>query len=58
MDGNIRESSRMRIYEEAFQRNTDVFKIISTSERILQDSKTYVEQVIKSHFGDYMVVSL
>ena len=50
----ILENSRIRIHEQAFHRITDTFKIILTSERILQDSKMYVEQVLKSHFGSYI----
>ena len=53
----ILENSRIRIHEQAFHRSTDTFKMISTSERILQDSKRYVEQVLKSHFGSYIGVS-
>ena len=53
----ILEHSRIRIHEQAFHRTADTFKMISTSERILQDSKMYVEQVLKSHFGSYIGVS-
>ena len=54
----ILDRSRIRIYEKAFHRNTDAFKMILTSERILKDSKMYVEQVIKSRFRNYTAISL
>ena len=53
----ILENSRIRIHEQAFHRTTDTFKMISTSERILEDSKRYVEKFLKSHFGSYIGIS-
>ena len=53
----ILEKSRIRIHEQAFHRTTNTFKMISTSNRILQDSKMYVEQILKSHFGSYIAIS-
>lgn len=53
----ILQNTRIRIYEEEFHRTPDTFKMISMSSRILKDSKTYVEQVLKSHFGNYIGIS-
>ena len=53
----ILRNSRIRIYEEKFHRNTDTFKMILTSSRILQDSMKYVEQILKSQFGSYIGIS-
>jgi len=53
----ISKYTKIKIYEQDFQITTDTFKMLVTSNRIMKDSKKYAEQVLKSHFDNYIAVS-
>ena len=53
----IMRSLRVKIIERKFARNIETFKMVQSSKRIVEDSKKYVNNVLKSDFGKYVSIS-
>ena len=53
----ITKTTRTKIIEEEYHRNSEAFSMLQTSQRIIADSKKYVKSYLNSHFGDYVAVS-
>ena len=48
---------RIKIIEKQYARNQDVMKMLQTSQRVVDDSKKYVRNVLKSDFGKFIAIS-
>ena len=48
---------RIKIIEKQYARNQDVTKMLQNSQRVVDDSKKYVRNVIKSDFGKFVAIS-
>ena len=53
----VYETLRIKIIEKEFHRNSEAFDMLRTSRRIIDDSKKYVNEILKSSFGNYIGVS-
>jgi len=53
----ISKTLRIKIIEEEYHRNLEVFNMLQTSQRIIDDSKKYAERILKSNFGEYLAIS-
>ncbi|XP_065899141.1 uncharacterized protein [Dysidea avara] len=53
----IYEMIRIKIIEQEFHRNSEAFDMLRTSRRIIDDSKKYVKNILKSSFGSYIGIS-
>jgi len=53
----IFEVQRIKIIEKEYHRNSEVFDMLRTSHRIIDDSKRYVRNILKSSFGNYIGIS-
>jgi len=53
----ITRKYRLKIYEKEYSRTTEAVKMLQTSERIVKDSKNYVEKYLDSEVGQYVAIS-
>jgi len=51
------EIQRIKIIEKEYHRNSEAFDMLRTSRRIIDDSKKYVNNILKSSFGNYIGIS-
>ena len=53
----IMGNQRIKIIEKQYTRNQDVMKMLQTSQRVVDDSKKYVQNVLKSDLHKYVAIS-
>ena len=53
----ILKTTRIKIIEEEYKRSSEVFEMLQNSKRIVDDSKKYVQNILKSDFGKYIAIS-
>ena len=53
----ITGSQRVKIIEKQYARNQDAVKMLQASQRVVDDSKKYIRNVLKSDFGKFVAIS-
>ena len=56
--GIAKSSGKIMLLEEPYHRTPETIKLLQTSGKIMQDSKLYVEETMKSTFGHYIAISV
>ena len=54
----IAKGSRILLLEEFYHRTPETLTMLQRSGKIMQDSKLYVEEIMKSTFGHYIAISV